>query len=142
MHQLTGDGRWLDLAGQLLDVALAHFGTGEGGFYDTADDAERLVTRPADPTDNATPSGLASICAALVAVRGADRRDRATGEAADAALETVGAADRRAPAVRRLLGGGRRGGAGRPVRDRRRHRPTRTATRCWPRPTATPRPAR
>ncbi|GIE95899.1 thioredoxin domain-containing protein [Paractinoplanes rishiriensis] len=66
VHQLTADGRWLDLARRLLDVALAHFGTGTGGFYDTADDAERLVTRPADPTDNATPSGLSSICAALV----------------------------------------------------------------------------
>ena len=25
MHQLTGEGRWLELAGQLLDAALAHF---------------------------------------------------------------------------------------------------------------------
>ena len=67
LHQATGEGRWLDLAGALLDTALAHFGDGTGGFYDTADDAERLVTRPADPTDNATPSGLSSIVAALTA---------------------------------------------------------------------------
>jgi uncharacterized protein YyaL (SSP411 family) len=67
VHQLTGEGRWLELAGQLLDVALTRFGTGAGGFYDTADDAEQLITRPADPTDNATPSGLASVTAALVA---------------------------------------------------------------------------
>ncbi|OJF14663.1 thioredoxin domain-containing protein [Couchioplanes caeruleus] len=89
VHQLTGDGRWLASAGRLLDVALAHFGTGQGGFYDTADDAERLVTRPADPTDNATPSGLAAICAGLVAYSAltGDMRYR---EAADAALETVG----------------------------------------------------
>ncbi|MEV6598093.1 thioredoxin domain-containing protein [Actinoplanes sp. NPDC051346] len=89
VHQLTGDGRWLTAAGQILDVALAHFGTGQGGFYDTADDAERLVTRPADPTDNATPSGLAAICAGLVAYAAltGDTRYR---EAADAALETVG----------------------------------------------------
>ena len=70
VHQLTGDGRWLDLARQLLDVALAHFGTGQGGFYDTADDAERLVARPADPTDNATPSG------ASCDLRGAGRLTR------------------------------------------------------------------
>jgi uncharacterized protein YyaL (SSP411 family) len=89
VHQLTGDGRWLDLARQLLDVALEHFGTGQGGFYDTADDAEKLVTRPADPTDNATPSGLSSISAALVAFSAlsGDTRYR---EAADAALATVG----------------------------------------------------
>ncbi len=66
MHQLTGAGRWLDLAGALLDTALARFGDGAGGFHDTADDAEVLVARPADPTDNATPSGLSSMAAALV----------------------------------------------------------------------------
>ncbi|MFI5492767.1 thioredoxin domain-containing protein [Actinoplanes sp. NPDC051859] len=89
VHQLTGDGRWLTLAGQLLDTALHHFGTGEGGFYDTADDAERLVTRPADPTDNATPSGLAAICAGLVAYTALTGELRYR-EAADAALATVG----------------------------------------------------
>jgi hypothetical protein len=66
VHQLTGDGRWLRLAGGLLDTALARFGTGQGGFYDTADDAEELISRPADPTDNATPSGLSAVVAALV----------------------------------------------------------------------------
>jgi uncharacterized protein YyaL (SSP411 family) len=67
LHQYTGDGRWLTTAGELLDTALARFGDGEGGFYDTADDAERLVSRPADPTDNATPSGLSALVAGLVA---------------------------------------------------------------------------
>jgi uncharacterized protein YyaL (SSP411 family) len=67
LHQVTGSGRWLGLAGEVLDAALAHFGDGRGGFYDTADDAERLVARPADPTDNATPAGLSSVAAALVA---------------------------------------------------------------------------
>ncbi|HEY0000304.1 MAG TPA: hypothetical protein VGB74_07605, partial [Actinoplanes sp.] len=89
VHQITADGRWLGLARQLLDVALTHFGTGKGGFYDTADDAERLVTRPADPTDNATPSGLSSICAALVG-HAALAGETAYREAADAALATVG----------------------------------------------------
>ena len=89
VHQLTLDGRWLSLAQQLLDVALAHFGTGSGGFYDTADDAERLITRPADPTDNATPSGLSAICAALVGYA-ALSGETAYREAADAALATVG----------------------------------------------------
>ncbi|GIF12469.1 thioredoxin domain-containing protein [Actinoplanes teichomyceticus] len=89
VHQITAQPRWLRAAGRLLDVALAHFGTGTGGFYDTADDAEKLLTRPADPTDNATPSGLASVCAALVGYA-ALTGQTAYREAADAALATVG----------------------------------------------------
>ena len=88
VHQLTGEGRWLRLAGELLDTALAHFGTGQGGFYDTADDAEKLVTRPADPTDNATPSGLSSLAAALVAYS-ALTGEPGYREAAETALATL-----------------------------------------------------
>jgi uncharacterized protein YyaL (SSP411 family) len=88
MHQLTGEGRWLDLAGGLLDVALARFTTGHGGFYDTADDAEQLVTRPADPTDNATPAGLTSVSAALVAYSALTGKTSYR-EAAEAALGTI-----------------------------------------------------
>jgi uncharacterized protein len=66
LHQVTGERRWLDLAGALLDCAVRHFADGAGGFFDTADDAERLVRRPQDPTDNATPSGLSALAGALV----------------------------------------------------------------------------
>ncbi|GAA1823960.1 thioredoxin domain-containing protein [Luedemannella flava] len=66
LHQATGSGHWLGLAKTVLDVALARFADGEGGFYDTADDAEKLVTRPSDPTDNAYPSGMSALVAALV----------------------------------------------------------------------------
>jgi uncharacterized protein YyaL (SSP411 family) len=88
VHELTGEGRWLVLAGGLLDVALVCFANGRGGCYDTADDAERLVARPADPTDNATPSGLSALSSALTryaALAGATRYR----EAALAALATV-----------------------------------------------------
>ncbi|MEV0713602.1 thioredoxin domain-containing protein [Asanoa sp. NPDC050611] len=88
VHQATLDGRWLDLAGTLLDAALAHFPTGSGGYYDTADDAERLVARPADPTDNATPSGLSVLAAALTSYT-ALRGDPSYREAAENALATV-----------------------------------------------------
>ena len=88
VHQLTGEGRWLTLAGGLLDTALARFAAGNGGFYDTADDAERLVARPADPTDNATPSGLSSMVAALVAYAALAGQPRYR-EAAELALATV-----------------------------------------------------
>ena len=88
VHQLTGDGRWLAVAGQLLDAALDHFGDGDGGFFDTADDAESLVTRPADPTDNATPAGQSSMVAALTAYSALTGETRYR-EAAESALETV-----------------------------------------------------
>jgi uncharacterized protein YyaL (SSP411 family) len=89
VHQLTGEGRWLELAGTLLDAALAHFADPDGeGFFDTADDAERLVARPADPTDNATPAGLSALAAALVAYS-ALTGEATYREAAVRALETV-----------------------------------------------------
>jgi uncharacterized protein YyaL (SSP411 family) len=89
VYQLTAEPRWLDLARQLLDVALARFGNGAGGFHDTADDAEKLVARPADPTDNATPSGASAICAALVTYA-ALTGETSYREAADVALATLG----------------------------------------------------
>ena len=58
---------WLSLAGEQLDDALDRFRDNDsGGFFDTASDAERLVVRPQDPTDNATPSGWASTASALL----------------------------------------------------------------------------
>ena len=81
LHQATGERRWLDLAGDLLDTAVTRFGDDKGGFFDTADDAQRLVRRPQDPTDGATPSGHSAVCAALLtsaALTGrADHRDAA-----------------------------------------------------------------
>jgi uncharacterized protein YyaL (SSP411 family) len=66
LHQATGEQRWLDAAGDLLEVALGHFGDGHGGFFDTADDAESLIRRPQDYADNAAPSGLSALAHALV----------------------------------------------------------------------------
>jgi uncharacterized protein YyaL (SSP411 family) len=62
----TADSVWLERARTLLDVAVAHFAAGDGGFFDTADDAEGLVSRPRDPADNASPSGLSSLVHALL----------------------------------------------------------------------------
>jgi uncharacterized protein YyaL (SSP411 family) len=66
LHQATGDAHWLAAAGELLDFALAHFADGGGGFFDTGDDAEQLVRRPKDPTDNAAPSGSSALINALL----------------------------------------------------------------------------
>ena len=66
LHQVTGRRRWLDAATDLLDDALTRFSDGRGGFADTADDAEPLVTRPRDPSDTATPSGWSATAHALL----------------------------------------------------------------------------
>jgi uncharacterized protein YyaL (SSP411 family) len=66
LYAVTGEEEWLAFAGIMLDVVLAHFSDGEGGFYDTADDAEQLVLRPRDPSDNAVPSGWLAAAQALL----------------------------------------------------------------------------
>ncbi|MCB1263045.1 MAG: thioredoxin domain-containing protein [Mycobacterium sp.] len=68
LHQLTGESSWLDRAAGLIDLALRHFADPDrpGRWFDTADDAEQLMVRPADPVDGATPSGASSIAEALL----------------------------------------------------------------------------
>jgi len=67
LHQVTGDPEWRAAATGLLDVALDHFADPdrEGRWFDTADDAERLMVRPSDPLDGATPAGASLITEAL-----------------------------------------------------------------------------
>jgi uncharacterized protein YyaL (SSP411 family) len=96
LHQVTGERRWLELAGQLLDTALERFADGNGSFFDTADDAERLVRRPQDPTDNATPSGLNALLGALVTHAALTGRS-AHRDAAERALASVTPLDERFP---------------------------------------------
>ena len=78
-----------DAATGLLDTALEHFADPErpGRWFDTADDAEQLLVRPADPLDGATPSGASSITEALLTAAHlvpAPRADRYAAAAAEA----------------------------------------------------------
>jgi uncharacterized protein len=68
LHQVTGEASWLMAATDLLDTAMAQFADphSPGRFFDTAADAERLVLRPADPVDGATPSGASLLTEALI----------------------------------------------------------------------------
>ncbi|MET3806684.1 uncharacterized protein YyaL (SSP411 family) [Nakamurella sp. UYEF19] len=66
LHQADGDPDWLLEARGVLDLVLDHFLAPDGGFNDTADDAEQLFLRPRDPGDGAAPSGASSIADALV----------------------------------------------------------------------------
>jgi uncharacterized protein YyaL (SSP411 family) len=90
LYQLDGDESWLSKATVLIDLALQHFADPDqpGRWFDTADDAEQLMVRPADPIDGATPSGAASIAEALLTAAHLVDADRASRyrEAATAAL--------------------------------------------------------
>jgi len=96
LHQASGDPGWLRTAGELLDVALTRFGDGEGGFFDTADDAQALFARPRSEADNAEPSGRSALAGALLtysALTGSARHR----EAADAAVVAAGTLAARDP---------------------------------------------
>ena len=68
LHQATGEPRWLVEATTLIDTAVRRFGVEDtpGAYHDTAVDAEELVHRPSDPTDNASPSGASALASALL----------------------------------------------------------------------------
>ncbi len=66
LYQATFDARWFVAARELMETALAHFRAEDGGFYDTSDDHEQLVTRPRDLQDNAVPSGNAMAATVLL----------------------------------------------------------------------------
>ncbi|UMB70777.1 thioredoxin domain-containing protein [Mycobacterium paraterrae] len=82
--QLVPHPAWLTAARGLLDIAMAHFADRErpGRWFDSADDAEQLVLRPADSYDSATPSGASAIAEALLTaahLAGDERYLRAAG---------------------------------------------------------------
>jgi uncharacterized protein YyaL (SSP411 family) len=60
LYEATFEPRWLSAAIEMADIILERFADDEnGGFFDTSDDHEALITRPKDIYDNATPSGNA-----------------------------------------------------------------------------------
>ncbi len=93
---VTGEARWLALAGELLGTALARFSGGSGGFFDTADDGEQLIYRPADPADGPTPSGSYALAGALLSYAALTGSPRHRAAAVDA-LATVPAIAGRYP---------------------------------------------
>ena len=66
LYEVTGAPEWLSLARTLMDTALEFFDDGNGGFFDTARDSEKLIRRPRDFADNAEPSGWFSMANLLV----------------------------------------------------------------------------
>ncbi|MFH8800213.1 thioredoxin domain-containing protein [Streptomyces sp. NPDC017936] len=100
---VTGEGVWLEFAGFLLDHVLTRFtDPGSGALYDTAADAEQLIRRPQDPTDNATPSGWSAAAGALLgyAAHTGSEPHRAAAERALGVVRALG------PRVPRFIGWG------------------------------------
>jgi hypothetical protein len=96
LYGATFDERWFTSARSLVDAILERFSDPDGGFFDTATDHERLVTRPKDVQDNATPSGgaVATIVLLRLAAYTGEGRYR---DAAERALATVTAFTGRYP---------------------------------------------
>jgi hypothetical protein len=92
---VTGDSSWLELAQGLLDRVLEQF-VADGIFYDTAADAETLVWRPQDATDNASPSGVSLAAEAFTTLASVTGSARYEG-AAQQALQMSAAIAARAP---------------------------------------------
>ncbi|MER7759102.1 thioredoxin domain-containing protein [Streptomyces sp. NPDC097619] len=99
---VTGEGVWLEFAGFLTDLVLDRFTAEDGTLYDTAHDAEQLIRRPQDPTDNAAPSGWTAAAGALLSYA-AHTGSEAHRTAAERALGVVQALGPRVP---RFIGWG------------------------------------
>jgi uncharacterized protein YyaL (SSP411 family) len=115
LYETTFELRWFEAARSLADLLLERFADPErGGFFQTADDAERLVVRPKELYDNATPSGNSAAADVLLRLAGLTGDGRYE-EAAEAALRLVHDVLDRAPtafghalsALDRYLGPGR-----------------------------------
>ena len=96
LYEATFDVRWFIEARSLADMILSHFSNDRGGFFDTSDDHEQLITRPRQVQDNAMPSGNAvavDVLLRLAALAGSDTYRRP----AEAVLEEMTSVMRRHP---------------------------------------------
>ncbi|MBK7316072.1 thioredoxin domain-containing protein [Candidatus Villigracilis affinis] len=66
LYQTDFNNKWFSSAQILTDEMIEKFSDPEGGFFDTPHTGETLLFRPKDTFDNATPSGNALACEALL----------------------------------------------------------------------------
>ncbi|HEX2722648.1 MAG TPA: thioredoxin domain-containing protein [Gemmatimonadaceae bacterium] len=83
LYELTLEAVWVERARQLAHSMVEWFWDEQlGAFFDTAGDAESLITRPRDVTDNALPSGTSLAVDLLLSLseltHDVDMRRRAT----------------------------------------------------------------
>jgi uncharacterized protein len=92
----TGEQHWFDRAVALAEAADARFADPTGGWFQTSSDGERLIARPKETWDNATPAGtsvMLEVCRRLYGLTGGARWSAA----ADRALRLLADPARRMP---------------------------------------------
>jgi len=87
LYQSDPDVHWYAEAEKLAAEMVAHYKDPAGGFFDTRDDHETLITRPKDLQDNAAPSGSALAALALLQLAAYS----GSGDQYDLAAEMLGA---------------------------------------------------
>ncbi|MGD8485487.1 MAG: hypothetical protein PVH07_02500 [Chloroflexota bacterium] len=93
LYETTFEERFFVAARELADSVLEHFEAPDGGFFDTADDAETLLARPRSLQDNALPSGasMATLVLLRLAAFTAESRYREAAERALAPMVAIAA---------------------------------------------------
>ncbi len=66
LYQTDFQDKWFASAQELAEEMIEQFSDPNGGFFDTSKDSRALLIRPKDLQDNATPSGNALACEALL----------------------------------------------------------------------------
>ncbi|HEX4684537.1 MAG TPA: thioredoxin domain-containing protein [Gemmatimonadaceae bacterium] len=105
VYMITFDASWLRRARELAGSVVRWFwDDDEGAFFDTASDHERLIIRPREVTDNATPSGTSLAVELLLLIAELDDDDDARRRAVHVLESLVPAMSRYPTAFGHLLG--------------------------------------
>ncbi len=76
LYQTDFDLPWLRQAQAMAEVILVRFADPAGGFFDTPDDHELLITRPKSVQDGPLPSGNASVVSLMLRLHALTGEDR------------------------------------------------------------------
>jgi hypothetical protein len=94
LYEMTGTARWIHEARTLAGQLITLFADPDGGFFQTGADAEKLVVRPKEVFDNATPSGNSAAAHMLLRLSMLTGERRYEEAAASALTVVVGQAAR------------------------------------------------
>src|SRR5439155_20416520 len=106
LYEANFEPRWFAEARTLAEGMLQHFwDDAEGGFFNTSDDHESLITRPKDLFDNAVPAGNSMAVEVLLRLSALTGEGRYA-ERAERTLQALSGVISRAPGgFGRLLAG-------------------------------------